>query len=97
VRKHSKFAGRVGRFAVASGIVVAALAPSAALAAPYPDGGGTEVENSSGTQVEGVSASRSSTLPFTGGDVAGLALIGAGAAVAGVVMVRHSRRHRATA
>ena len=95
--KHSAIAGRAGRLAVASGIFVAALAPTAAFAAPYPDGGGNNATNDPGTQVEGTSASRSSSLPFTGGDVAGLALIGAGAAVAGFVMVRHSRRNRATA
>jgi hypothetical protein len=37
-----------------------------------------------------------STLPFTGSDAAGLAVIGAGAALAGVVMVRHGRRSRVT-
>jgi hypothetical protein len=33
-------------------------------------------------------------LPFTGGDVAGLALIGAGAVGVGYVLVRRSRRRR---
>jgi hypothetical protein len=43
--------------------------------------------------VKAATATRgSSTLPFTGGDVVGLALIGAGAAIAGTVMVRRSRR-----
>ena len=36
-------------------------------------------------------------LPFTGGDVAGLAIIGAGALGLGAVMVRMSKRARATA
>jgi LPXTG-motif cell wall-anchored protein len=35
---------------------------------------------------------QTSTLPLTGGDVVGLAVIGAGAALAGTVMVRKSRR-----
>jgi hypothetical protein len=42
--------------------------------------------------VQGASAARSETLPFTGGDAAGLAAIGAGAVLAGAVIVRQSRR-----
>jgi hypothetical protein len=36
-----------------------------------------------------------SSLPFTGGDVAGLALIGTAAAVAGIIAARHGRQARA--
>jgi hypothetical protein len=36
------------------------------------------------------------TLPFTGGDVTGMALIGAGAVLAGVVAVRRGRRRSVT-
>jgi hypothetical protein len=97
VSNSSKFAGRALKVVAASGIVLGALAPTAALAASYPDGGGTNATNDPGSSVAGTSATKSSTLPFTGGDVAGLAAIGAGAALAGVVMVRHSRRTRATA
>ncbi len=53
-----------------------------------------------GSQVAANTATNSSTLPFTGSDVAGMAAIGAGAALAGVVMVRHSQadpRHRLSA
>jgi hypothetical protein len=95
VTKHS-FTRRALRAAAAGGIVVSALAPTAAFAADYPNGGtpsapdvaaNTATNNSSG----------SSSLPFTGSDAVGMAVIGAGAALAGVVMVRHSRRTRATA
>lgn len=83
---------RAGRVAAATGIAFLAIAPTAALAAPaYPDGG-TTTPNDPGSQVEAAKTTKSSTLPFTGGDVAGIAAIGAGAAVAGAVIVRQSRR-----
>lgn len=82
---------RAGRVAAVTGIAFLAIAPTAALAAPYPDGGGTNTPNDP-AQVEAAKATKSSTLPFTGGDVAGIAAIGAGAAVAGAVIVRQSRR-----
>jgi len=80
------------------GIVLGTLAPAAAFAAPYPDGGGNSGSNDPGTAVAAKTAKPAapSTLPFTGSDAAGLAVIGAGAALAGVVMVRHGRRARAT-
>jgi hypothetical protein len=94
VSKQRRFAGRALRVAAVSGFVFATFAPAAAHAANYPDGGDpgdpTEVANT--TQVQGASAAKSQTLPFTGGDVAGLALIGAGAVGAGFVAVRASRR-----
>lgn len=37
---------------------------------------------------------QASTLPFTGGDVTGLAAIGLGAVLAGAAIVRRSRRPR---
>jgi hypothetical protein len=84
------------RFVGTSAVVVAAVVVPAgvATAADYPNGGNppTNVSNNN-TAVRASTATRgSSTLPFTGGDVAGLALIGAGAAIAGTVMVRRSRR-----
>jgi hypothetical protein len=95
VKKHS-ITGRALRVAAAGGIVLGVLAPTAAFAADYPNGGGgSTVEPSS--QVAANTATNSSTLPFTGTDAAGMAVIGAGAALAGVVMVRHSRRTRAIA
>jgi hypothetical protein len=84
------FKQRATRFAVASGIAFVAIAPTAAMA--YPDPGGSTPPSDPGAQVEANTASNSSTLPFTGGDVAGLAAIGAGAVVAGAVIVRQSRR-----
>jgi hypothetical protein len=44
-------------------------------------------------QVEAAGATApSGSLPFTGGDVAGLAIVGAGAVGAGAVMIRRSRK-----
>jgi hypothetical protein len=97
-------AGRALRVAAASGIVLGVLAPTAAFAADYPGGTtgthtdpGSQVAAKTSTQVAAKTSTNSSTLPFTGSDVAGLAAIGAGAALAGVVMVRQSRKTRATA
>jgi hypothetical protein len=88
---------RALRVAAAGGIVLGVLAPAtAAFAADYPSGT-TGSTGDPGSQVAANTTTNSSTLPFTGGDVAGLAAIGAGAAVAGVVMVRHSKKTRATA
>ena len=86
----SSFKQRATRLAVASGIAFVAIAPTAAMA--YPDPGGSTPPNDPGAQVQGTQAAKSSTLPFTGGDVAGLAAIGAGAVLAGAVVVRQSRR-----
>jgi len=93
----SKFAGRALRVAAASGIVLGALAPTAAFAADYPSGGTPTPPSDVGAQVEGKTVTSAGSLPFTGSDVGGLVAIGAGAALAGVVMVRHSRRTRTAA
>jgi hypothetical protein len=97
--KKLSMSGRALRVAAASGIVLGVLVPTtAAFAADYPSGGTTPPPTDPGSQVAASTATNhSSTLPFTGGDVAGLAVIGAGAALAGVVMVRQSKKHRATA
>ena len=89
-------ASRALRVAAASGIVLGVLAPTAAFAADYPSGDNTS-QTDPGSTVAGNTTTNSSTLPFTGTDAAGLAVIGAGAALAGVVMVRHSKKSRATA
>jgi hypothetical protein len=95
VKNHS-MTKRAVRVAAASGIVLGVLAPTAAFAASYPSG--TNVTPSDpGSQVAASTKTNASTLPFTGSDVAGMAVIGAGAALAGVVMVRHSKRNRVTA
>lgn len=72
-------------------IVAATIIPAgAAVAADYPIGGNPPPpQTPTNSQVR---ASQTSTLPFTGGDVVGLAVIGAGAALAGTVLVRRSRR-----
>ena len=91
----NSFASRALRVAAASGIVLGALVPAgAAFAADYP-AGTTGDPGDPGSQVAARTTTNSSTLPFTGGDVAGLAAIGAGAAVAGVVMVRHGKKKAA--
>lgn len=90
--QQQKFAGRALRVVAVSGIVFGTLAPAAALAAPYPDVNQTNTTRDPGSQVQAATASRSSTLPFTGGDAAGLAIIGVGAVAAGAVFVRQSRR-----
>lgn len=86
---------RATRFAVASGIAFVAIAPTAAMA--YPDPGTPSTPSDPGAEVEGNTAAKSESLPFTGGDVTGLAAIGAGAVLAGAVIVRQSRRHKALA
>jgi hypothetical protein len=80
------------RIAGASIVVAATVIPAgAAMAADYPNPPAPTVENNSSSTVAAKTQS-TSTLPFTGGDVIGLAVIGAGAALAGTVMVRRTRR-----
>jgi len=77
----------------ASVVVLATVVPAGvAAAADYPLPPGPDVSPNSGSTVNANTATNPSTLPFTGGDVAGLALIGVGAALAGTVLVRRSRR-----
>jgi hypothetical protein len=90
------FKSRAVRFAAASGIAFVAIAPTAAFAT-YPDPGGNTPPSDPGAQVEANTAAKSATLPFTGGDVAGLAAIGAGAVLAGAVIVRQTRRNKVVA
>ncbi len=94
--KQRKFASRALRVVAVSGISLFAIAPTAAHAAcAYPGTNCTPTDPTdpgSKTVVQGATAAKSSTLPFTGGDVTGLALIGVGAVAAGTVFVRQSRR-----
>jgi len=69
-------------------IAFVAIAPTAALAYPTPSN--PTPPSDPGAQVEANTATKSASLPFTGGDVAGLAAIGAGAVLAGAVVVRRS-------
>lgn len=88
----------LGAVAVVGGGV---LAPTAALAGDYPTPPSTPTAGAEQQgRVGGARASRSessggSTLPFTGGEIAALALAGAGVTGAGVVLVGFGRRHRA--
>ena len=95
--KQGKFAGRALRVAAVSGIVLGVMAPATAFGAPYP---GPEVDRTvvdPSTQVKAAKVAKPSTLPFTGGDATGLAIIGVGAVAAGAVFVRQSRRRAVTA
>lgn len=73
---------------------IGVLAPAThAGAAPYPGGGDTpDVAPQTTTQVSPANASRASTLPFTGGDIAQIAALGAASVGAGTFVVRRSRR-----
>jgi hypothetical protein len=74
-------------------VVFATVVPAGvAVADPYPSGNPPSVSPNSGSTVKASTNTNPSTLPFTGGDIAGLALIGGGAALAGTVLVRRSRR-----
>jgi hypothetical protein len=46
------------------------------------------------TRVQGVTVTRGQELPVTGGDILGLAMIGAASIGAGVVLMRATRRRR---
>jgi hypothetical protein len=85
--------GRVGALAAVATIGVC-IPVAIAGAAPYPNGGNppavTPDDNQGITRTN--TGGQPSTLPFTGGDVAGLAMIGAAATGAGVVIVRRGRR-----
>ncbi len=83
----------VRRLVGTSVVVLATVVPAGvAAAADYPNSNPPAVNPNSGSSVSPSTATKPSTLPFTGGDVAGLALIGVGAALAGTVLVRRSRR-----
>jgi hypothetical protein len=70
-----------------------------ASAGTYPIVKGATQTSDPGSGASGTTSTSSSgsTLPFTGGDIAGLALIGAGAVGVGYVLVRQGRRRRAVA
>ena len=83
------------RIAGASIVVAATVIPAgAAMAAGYPNPPLPSVSANNASNGSTVAAkTQTNTLPFTGGDVAGIAAIGVGAAAAGTVLVRRSRRH----
>jgi uncharacterized surface anchored protein len=88
---HSTLRRLVGTSVVTLAVVIPA---GVAAAADYPSGGNPPAVNANDTTaVKASTATKpASTLPFTGGDVAGLALIGVGAVLAGTVIVRRSKR-----
>lgn len=93
---------RLRKLTVTSGIALAVLGPgTTAFAADYPDGGSTTTIPSDRGEVDPAQvAAKTQTrggLPFTGGDVAGVAAIGLGAVVIGGGLTAHSRRRRADA
>jgi hypothetical protein len=88
---------RFWRFLGAAAIVAGVLAPTAAVAQDYPPGSNTPTAttvagNRAGNTQTTSTASRGSSLPFTGGEIAALTLVGAGVAGAGVVLVGLGRR-----
>ena len=87
---------RILRFAAAGGIVAGvAMLPGVAFADCNNYGGGScGSATSTPTQTTAVSSKTSNegSLPFTGGDVVGLSLIGIGAVAGGTALVRSGRR-----
>jgi hypothetical protein len=89
---------RILRFAAAGGIVAgAAMAVPVHAFADCSNYGGGKCGAASSVptptnKVSSQSTSPSSSLPFTGGDVVGLSLIGIGAVAGGTALVRSGRR-----
>ena len=105
---HHTIARSVRRSVVAGGIglgvLLAAGSPALAQSTTYGGTGNppvgqtvTRPDTQPATQVRGVTQTRSNQLPVTGGDVAGLAAVGAGLLAVGVVAVKGARRSPATA
>ncbi|HZP28162.1 MAG TPA: hypothetical protein VFC99_04370 [Acidimicrobiia bacterium] len=89
----AKLARRFWRVLLVGFILAAVMAPAVAWAedngTSYPTTPTSQVSPTDGPKVEATSASSgSSSLPVTGGDIAGLAAIGGGLVVAGVVLRR---------
>jgi hypothetical protein len=90
------------RLLAASGVVAAVMLPTAAMAQEVGTYGGgnnppPSVPDSPGSSETGSTGVSNTTgsLPFTGGDVVGLALIGAGAVVGGTALVKSGRKKAA--
>jgi hypothetical protein len=90
----------MGRRGILVGLIVSVplvMGSASAFAAVYPNGGTTpttvRVEAATAVAPATVDpASSGSTLPFTGGDVAGLAATGVSAIGVGLLLTRRSRR-----
>jgi hypothetical protein len=89
--------GKLLRLVAAGGCVAGAMLPAAAAHASYgnPGGGGTS-NSGGGTSAQSTGSSDGGTLPFTGGDVLGVVVLGAGLAAGGTVLVRANRRRAST-
>jgi hypothetical protein len=88
---------RILRFAAAGGIVAgAAMLPGVAFADNCNNYGGGSCGTASSVPVPSTAVSSQTSndgsLPFTGGDVVGLSLIGIGAVAGGTALVRSGRR-----
>jgi hypothetical protein len=86
----AKTSRRLWRLLAVGFLLSAVLAPAAAWAYPEPN---TQATTQKSAQVKAESSSSgSSTLPVTGGDIAGLVAIGGGLVVLGVVLRRARNR-----
>jgi hypothetical protein len=86
-------------FAVVAGPPVAAVAQTDYVGTTPPEVEGIELTRADPLEVLGVQESRDpgGTLPVTGGDLAGLAFLGAGAVALGTLLVRRGRTASVTA
>jgi LPXTG-motif cell wall-anchored protein len=95
--------GKAKRAAALAGITVALLVPAGAAHAEeclYPANCQVKTEVDEQVRADAVTsqpaaAASGGTLPVTGGDAVGLAVIGAGAVAVGALLVRRSRRSAA--
>jgi hypothetical protein len=89
---------KVMRATAAAGIVAGTMIPAGSAFAVYGDPGSGDPGSGGADQGGGgTSNSDGDTLPFTGGDIAGLTLIGGGLALGGVLLARQGRRKAAPA
>lgn len=84
---------KLARLIAVGGIVGAAMVPATAAHAVYGNTGGQGGSGDPGSG--GAGNGGNGNLPFTGGDVAGLALIGVTLAAGGTALVRVNRRRAA--
>jgi len=92
---------RALRLVAAGAVVMGVMLPAAALAQQdpvYPTPGSTPEVNDPGgvSSTSAETTTYEDTLPVTGGQIAGLALIGLGITGAGVAMLRIGRRRATT-
>jgi hypothetical protein len=85
---------QIVRWAAAGFLAAAALLPATAAGATYGNPGGGGGSNDPGSHQTSNNGS-GGTLPFTGGDIVGISLLGAGLAAGGTVLVRMNRRKHA--